>query len=159
MANPFPQDVQWDLSPFGPFESFDAGPLQGRIYKQSGHMELAGPDLAGAPDLVVIRIAPPAVQTLTGVAVIGATATARPLANGIELKQQLGAGQITSRLTFPHDGVMRFEVIDWGGSKPQASALAIVSTANEHVYGFGERFITFDQRGRRLQTLTFDDPA
>jgi alpha-D-xyloside xylohydrolase len=159
MANPFPQDVQWDLSPFGPFESFDAGPLQGRIYKQSGHMELAGPDLAGAPGLVVIRIAPPAVQTLTGVAVIGATATARPLANGIELKQQLGAGQITSRLTFPHDGVMRFEVIDWGGSTPQASALAIVATANEHVYGFGERFITFDQSGRTLQTLTFDDPG
>jgi hypothetical protein len=122
-------------------------------------MELTGPDLAGAPGLVVIRIAPPAVQTLTGVAVIGATATARPLANGIELKQQLGAGQITSRLTFPHDGVMRFEVIDWAGSTPQASALAIVATANEHVYGFGERCITFDQSGRTLQTLTFDDPG
>ena len=108
---------------------------------------------------MVIRIAPPAVQTQAGVAVIGATASAQPLANGIELKQQLGAAQITSRLTFPHDGVMRFEVIDWGGSTPQASALAVVATASEHVYGFGERFITFDQSGRTLQTLTFDDPG
>lgn len=159
MANPFPQDVQWDLSPSGPFASFDAGRLQGRVYKQSAHVELVGPDLSGT-GVLVIRVAPPAVQTSAGVAVIGATATVQPLGNGIELKQQLGVGQhITSRLTFPHDGVMRFEVTDWDGSTPQASALAIVTTRNEHVYGFGERFITFDQRGRTLQTLTFDNPG
>src|ERR1700742_1127514 len=110
MPNPFPQDVHWDLTPTGAFHSFDAGPLQGRVYQQSGHMELTGPDLVGKSGAVVIRLAPPAVQTPAGVAVIGGVMSVRPLANGIELKQQLGAAQITSRLTFPHDGVMRFEV-------------------------------------------------
>ena len=42
MANPFPQDVAWDLRPSGPFLSFDAGGMQGRIYSDTGHIELAG---------------------------------------------------------------------------------------------------------------------
>ena len=159
MANPFPQDVQWNVIPAGPFESFNAGALQGRIYRQSGHIELVGPDLAGAPGAVTLRLAPPAIQTPAGVVTIGTLQSSQALPNGLELRQQLGNTQIKSRLIFPHDGVMRYEVLDWNGPNPIATAFAIETTANEHVYGFGERFINFDQAGRVVRTLTFDDPG
>src|ERR1700730_655942 len=106
MANPFPQDVHWQLQPAGPFLSFDAGPLQARIYQTSGHIELAGPDLAGAAHAVVVRVAPPAVQMGNNSVSIGGVVSSSTLADGLELKQQLGTGTITTRLTFPHDGVL-----------------------------------------------------
>jgi alpha-D-xyloside xylohydrolase len=159
MANPFPQDIQWQLEPSGAFDSFDAGTLQGRVYRQSGHIELVGPDLAGVAGAITVRIAPPAVQTKSGVEFIGATASSDRLPNGLELKQKLGAGLITTRLTFPHEGVMRYEIVDWTDSSPIATALAVRSGRDEHFYGFGERFITFDQSGRTIHTLTFDDPG
>jgi alpha-D-xyloside xylohydrolase len=159
MADPFPQGIQWRLEPAGAFASFDAGELQGRIYAQSGHIELVGPDRAGAAGTVTVRIAPPAVETPSGVAFIGATASSRRLPNGLELAQRLGAALITARLTFPHDGVMRYEVVDWADSRPIATALALGCGRDEHFYGFGERFVTFDQSGRSLHTLTFDDPG
>jgi hypothetical protein len=59
----FPQDVNWVLQPTGPFLSFTSGPLEARIYSNSGHIELAGPNRASAPLTVLIRIAPPAVQS------------------------------------------------------------------------------------------------
>src|SRR5438270_211408 len=110
MANPFPQDVQWSLQPAGAFASFDSGTLQGRVYQQSGHIELAGPNLAGDPAANLVRFAPPAVQTGQGALSIGGVVSAKVLADGLELKQRLGAGVVTTRLTFPHEGVMRYEV-------------------------------------------------
>ena len=62
-AKPFPQQIQWPLQPAGAFLSFDQGLLQARIYQDTGHVELAGPDLAGAPAANIIRFAPPAVLT------------------------------------------------------------------------------------------------
>lgn len=159
MAKPFPQDVQWSLEPLGPFVSFDSGPLQGRVYQNSGHIELAGPNLAGTPHATVIRFAPPAVQTNSGVSLTGAVISNQSLPDGLELKQKFGTHQITTRLSFPHDGVMRYEVSDWGGSGPVATAIASPSGPNEHFYGFGEKFVTFDQAGRTIHTLTFDDPG
>jgi alpha-D-xyloside xylohydrolase len=159
MANPFPQDVHWALQPTGPFMSFDAGPLQARIYQNSGHIELAGPSLSGAPLAVVVRIAPPAVQIHSNAVSIGGVISSHTIADGFELKQHLGAGSITARLTFPHDGVLRYEVTDFGGVTPAATAVASPSGNDEHFYGFGEKFVTFDQAGRKVHILTFDEPG
>ena len=72
---PFSEDVIWPLQPSGAFFSFDSGPLQGRIYRNSGHIEVAGPDLAGNPLANVVRFAPPAIQTDKGSLFIGGAAS------------------------------------------------------------------------------------
>src|SRR5664279_2770875 len=95
----FPQDVHWALQPDGPFLSFTSGPLQARIYSNSGHIELAGPDLAGAPLAVLIRVVPPAVQSNNNSVSIGGVISSSVLPDGLELKQHLGAATITARLT------------------------------------------------------------
>jgi alpha-D-xyloside xylohydrolase len=159
MANPFPQDVKWVLQPSGPFIAVDSGALQGRIYRQSGHIELAGPDLGGAQHALVVGFAPPSAQLAGGAAFIGEVLSSRDVPDGVELTQRLGAGTITARLTFPHDGVLRYEVTGWGGSVPLATAVAAPSGAGEHFYGFGERFVNFDAAGRTVHTLTFDEPG
>ena len=159
MANPFPQDVHWALQPTGPFLSFDGGPLQARIYQNSGHIELAGPNLAGASLAEVVRIAPPTVQINNNAVSLGAVISSHTLPDGLELKQHLGAATITTRLTFPHDGVLRYEVTDFAGVIPSAIAIASPSGADEHFYGFGEKFATFDQAGKNVHILTFDEPG
>ncbi|MGZ5016898.1 MAG: glycoside hydrolase family 31 protein [Methylobacter sp.] len=159
MAKSFPQDIQWLLTPSGPFISFDAGDLQGRIYQNTGHIEIAGPDLAGNPKANLIHFSPPAVQTGQGSMMIGAVTGSKTLANGLELKQKLGAALITGRLTFLHQGVMRYEVVDWGGVVPIATAIAAPSDSHEHFYGFGEKFNSFDQSGKNVRIMTFDDPG
>ena len=124
MANPFPQDVNWALQAAGPFISFDAGSLQARIYQNSGHIELAGPNLAGAPLAVVVRVAPPAFHINNTSVSVGGVISSQVLPDGLELKQHLGAATITTRLTFPHEGVLRYEVTDFGGVSPTATAVA-----------------------------------
>lgn len=155
----FPQDVHWVLQPTGPFLSFASGPLEARIYSNSGHIELAGPNLAGTPLTVLIRIAPPAVQSNNNSISIGGVISSSVLPNGLEVKQHLGAATITARLTFALDGVLRYEVTDFGGVSVTATAIAGPSANDEHFYGFGEKFVTFDQAGKTVQTLTFDEPG
>lgn len=159
MAKPFPQDVVWSLQPSGPFLSFRSGALEARIYQNDGYIELAGPDLAGAPLANLIHFAPPAVQTGAGIQTIGGVTSSTTLPNGLEVKQPLGAATITARFTFPHEGVMRYEVVDWGGAGGVAAAIASASPATEHFYGFGEKFNSFDQSGKNVQILTFDEPG
>ena len=158
-AKPFPQDIQWPLEPSGTFLSFGQGSLQARIYTDTGHVELAGSDLAGAPVANVIRFAPPAIQTDGGSFLLGRVIASKPLGNGLELTQLLGPSQITSQLTFIHEGVMRYEVVDWGVISPVATAVASPSDDQEHFYGFGEKFNAVDQAGQLVRTLTFDDPG
>ena len=159
MPPPFPQDVQFQLQPAGPIVSFDSGPFQGRIYQNSGHIELAGPDLAGNANANLIHFAPPAAKTAQGPLTIGAVMSSAPVAGGVELKQKAGGAVVTTRLTFPHEGVMRYEVTDWGGIVPLATAVAAPSDNQEHFYGFGEKFDAFDQAGNKVHILTFDDPG
>src|SRR5712692_1458540 len=104
MTQSFPQDVQWSLTPSGPFLAFDAGSLQGRIYQDTGHIEIAGPDLAGNPKANLVHFAPPAVQTAHGSFSIGAVTSSHTRADGLELTQQLSTSLVTARLTFPHEG-------------------------------------------------------
>jgi hypothetical protein len=60
MAQPFPQDVQGSLTPSGPILAFDAGPMQGQVYQDTSHIEVAGPNLAGTPKANRVHFAPPA---------------------------------------------------------------------------------------------------
>jgi hypothetical protein len=113
----FPQDVQFPLEPSGPAVSFDAGPLRGRVYRNTGHVEIAGPDLAGNAHANAVHIAPAAVHTAGGEVLLGAVKASTAIPQGLELKQQAGTATVTTRLTFPHNGVMRYEVVDFGGSR------------------------------------------
>ena len=155
----FPDGVQWTLQPSGPVISFDAGPLQARISQQSGHVELAGPDLAGIPLANVVGLAPPAVLTPGGPLVFGAVSSSTSVAGGLVLRQAVGAAEISAQLSFAHDGVLRYEVVDWGGLEPLQTAIAGPSTAQEHFYGFGEKFNSLDQSGKKVKILSFDNPG
>jgi alpha-D-xyloside xylohydrolase len=70
-----------------------------------------------------------------------------------------GQQTITARLTFPHDGVMRYEVVDWAGLVAQRSEIVAASDVGERFYGFGETFTGFDQAGNTLRMVTFDQPG
>jgi alpha-D-xyloside xylohydrolase len=155
----FPTSVVWPLQPAGTFLSFGAGSMQARVYRDSGHVELAGADLAGAPGANVVRITPPAVQLQSGTVLVGGVLASSTIAGGLELQQALGSGRISTRLTSPVDGVLRYEVTDWGGATPQAIAFAGPLIAGEHLYGFGEKFNGLDQTGKIVQMLTFDEPG
>ena len=159
MAKPFPQDVQWSLHPSGPFVSFEAGALEGRIYRNTGHIEVAGPDLAGNPKTNLVQFAPPAVETANGALSIGMVTSSHTIPDGLQLTQKLGTAVITARFTSSHEGVMRYEIVDWGGIAPLATAIASPSDGNEHFYGFGEKFDALDQAGNSVRILTFDDPG
>lgn len=155
----FPDSVQWVLQPSGPMLSFAAGPLEARISQTTGHIELAGPDLGGTPSVNVIQLTPPAVLTRDGPLIFSRVISSAPVANGLAIQQAVGTTQIAAQLIFAHEGVLRYEVLDWGELVPLQTAIAGPSTANEHFYGFGEKFNTLDQSGNRVDILTFDDPG
>jgi alpha-D-xyloside xylohydrolase len=155
----FPDGVQWVLQPSGPVLSFDAGPLQARISQTTGHIQLVGPDLAGTPSANVIQLAAPAVLTPDGPLVFGRVISSAPVAGGLAIQQVVGTAQIAAQLTFAHEGVLRYEVLDWGDLVPLQTAIAGSSTGQEHFYGFGEKFNALDQSGNRVNILTFDDPG
>jgi alpha-D-xyloside xylohydrolase len=129
------------------------------VYEVSGHIELAGPDLAGNPLANVITFQPPAVRVSGATLTVGRTLASRPVDNGLELDQQLGQQSITARLTFPHDAVMRYEVIDWGELVRERIEIVAASDDDERFYGFGETFTGFDQAGDTQRMVTFDQPG
>jgi alpha-D-xyloside xylohydrolase len=158
-ADPFTFAVRFSLAAAGPFLSFDSGPHQARIFKDSGHIAIAGPDLAGTPHANVVTFAPPIIEAADRTFNIGRVLSSQPLANGLEVVQQLGAGQIRAQLTFPLEGVLRYEVVDWEGLVPDRVSIASASDGDEHFYGFGEKFNALDQAGKVVSILTFDEPG
>jgi alpha-D-xyloside xylohydrolase len=155
----FPDGVQWSLPPSDPVHTVDAGPLQARISQTTSHIQLAGPDLAGAASANTIVLAPPAVLTQSGAQVFGEVVSATPISRGLALKQAVGGAQVDAQLQFIHDGVLHYEVVDWGGLAPLQVAIAGPVAAQEHFFGFGEKFDGLDQTGKRVDILTFDDPG
>ena len=139
------------LAPSGPYLSFTNTPTgaEARIYQNSGHIALAD----GAN---VVAFAPPAVKTGSGPATIGAVLSSSNLVNGLQVRQVFGTTSIVAQLTFPYDGVMRYEVVNWGGQVITETAVTAASDASEHFYGFGEKFNEFDQAGKKTKILTSD---
>jgi alpha-D-xyloside xylohydrolase len=156
-ADPFTFAVRFPLGATGAFVSFNSGTIQGRVFQNTGHIAAAGPDLAGNPLANVVVIAPPVIKSADREFQIGPVLSSSPIANGIEVIQDSGAGQITAQLTSPSQGVIRYEVVDFGGLVPDNISLSSASNAQEHFYGFGERFDSLDQAGKVVEILTFDD--
>ena len=95
----------------------------------------------------VVTVEPPVITIGGATRTIGRVTSSTPLPNGFELVQDAGGTTVTTQLTFPADGVMRYEVTNWNGLKPGETSVAAASDANEHFYGFGEKFNSLDQAG------------
>jgi alpha-D-xyloside xylohydrolase len=96
---------------------------------------------------------------VNGPARLAGAASVSAAAQAMTIEYNVGAAQVVAQLSFPHDGVLRYEVLDWGGVAPLASAVAGATVGDEHFYGFGEKFNTLDQLGHHIDVLTFDDPG
>ena len=155
----FPDGVPWVLEAAGPALTVDAAPLQARISQTTGHIQLAGPDLSGAAGANVVDLSPPAVLTPNGPLLFGAVVSSTSVAHGLSVRQAVGDAQIEANLTFAGEGVLRYEVVDWGSLKPLQTAIAGPTSAQEHFFGFGEKFNALDQAGNVVNMLTFDDPG
>jgi alpha-D-xyloside xylohydrolase len=141
------------------FLTVDQGSLQARISSDTGDIELAGPDLQGNPLANVLKFAPLEVTSAVTVGKIGRISASTTIVVGWELQQDLGGKTVTTRLTFPHDGVMRYEVVDWQDTDPLKISISGASDSHEHFYGFGEKFNALDQAGRQIRMVTFDAPG
>jgi len=132
------------------------GLLEARIYKDSSRISLVGPDLAGNPLANAITFSPPLVKINGRWCTLGRVLTSTAVNHGLEVVQQLSTTSVVARLTFVAEGVMRYEVVDWGGLPVEETAVAAASNPGEHFYGFGEKFNQFDQAGKLVHILTFD---
>ena len=141
------------------YHSVTSGDFQARLYDATGHLAIAGPDLSGNPFANVTTFAPPAIKTGGTSYNLGALLSATSIANGLQVTQSLANTVITAQLTFPGDGVMRYEVVDWGGLVPGGADITAASGTNEHFFGFGEKFNTIDQAGNKVHMLTYDYPG
>jgi alpha-D-xyloside xylohydrolase len=141
------------------FLSVDRGALQARISSDKGDLEFAGPDLQGNPLANVLKFGPLEVTTAAGVMKIGGISASTTIVAGLELHQALGGKTITTRLTFPHEGVLRYEVVDWQSTNPLKVSISGESDSHEHFYGFGEKFNALDQAGHQIRMVAFDPPG
>ena len=148
------------LQPQGPYlavTNFTAtGLVEARIYRNSGHISLVGPDLAGNPLANAVTFAPPLVKISGHWCSLGRILSSTAVGSGLEVVQQLSTTSVVARLTFAAEGVMRYEVVNWGGLPVAETAVAAASDTTEHFYGFGEKFNDLDQAGKRVRILTFD---
>ncbi len=162
-ADPFSYTVQHPLQPSGAHiaitNASSTGELVARLYTDSGHLEILGPDRAGTP-LAVSQVFPPAAVESGGERhYVGEVLASAPLTNGVEVTQRFAATSITARLTVLADGVFRYEVSHWGSQPVTQTILSGLSDGSERFYGFGEKFNDFDQAGRVVRMVTDDPPG
>lgn len=137
-----------------------SGTYQARLAPDTGRISLAGPDLSGAALAAVFALEPIEVALAAGTAALGCVVGVPRLAGGVlEVDQDLRGAKATTRMSFPADGVLRFEVRSWGGPTPKSAAISAKSDASEHFFGLGERFNSLDQTGRRVDIRTDDHPG
>ncbi|MGA2685065.1 MAG: TIM-barrel domain-containing protein [Verrucomicrobiota bacterium] len=150
-------EVLHSQEPYLAVSNFTAtGLLEARIYQDSSRISLVGPDLAGNPLANAITLSPPLVKINGCWCTLGRVLTSTAVNHGLEVVQQLSTTSVVARLTFVAEGVMRYEVVDWGGLPVEETAVAAASNPGEHFYGFGEKFNQFDQAGKLVHILTFD---
>jgi alpha-D-xyloside xylohydrolase len=139
--------------------SFPLGLLEARVFLDSGHILLSGPDLDGNAHATVITFLPPEVRIRGHSVTLAPVGGFDHLPDGLQLTYDLEGRKVRADLTFPGDGMMRFEVVDWMGLVPEQVTVAASSDRSEHFFGFGERFDSLDQSGKVVKTLTIDDPG
>ncbi|GEM_PF-447306 len=130
--------------------------FEARIYDDTGHLEIRQPDLNGNPFGSVITFAPPAAKIGGASYDFGKIISTTNIANGIQIVQSFAGSTITAQLTFTSDGVMHYEVVNWNGNVPSETNVTCASDANEHFYGFGEKFNSLDQAGKKVHMMTSD---
>jgi alpha-D-xyloside xylohydrolase len=162
-ADPYSYTVQWPLQASGSYiavsNQVGSAVYEARVFEESGHVSVLGPDLAGNPLATEVDFTPASVTVAGEPHVIGPVLSSAPFGNGLELRQQLASTSIVARLTFPSDGIVRYEVVDWGGLAVDATVVTAASDATEHFYGFGEKFNSFDQAGKKVRMITDDPPG
>ncbi|HXR05424.1 MAG TPA: hypothetical protein VN836_12025, partial [Verrucomicrobiae bacterium] len=143
-ADAFSRAAGQVLSPQGAYLTVTnftaAGLVEARIYRNSGHLSLVGPDLAGNALANAVTFSPPLVRIGGQWHNLGPIVSSRTIGDGLEAVQQLLTTNVVVRLTFVAEGVMRYEVVNWSGLPVEEIAVAAASDAGEHFYGFGEKF-------------------
>src|SRR5581483_3283005 len=138
------------------FTRWTSDNFEARIYDDTGHLEIRQPDLNGNPFGSVITFAPPAAKIGGASYDFGKIISTTNIANGIQIVQSFAGSTITAQLTFTSDGVMHYEVVNWNGNVPSETNVTCASDANEHFYGFGEKFNSLDQAGKKVHMMTSD---
>ena len=138
------------------FTNSVSGAFQARIYNDTGHLQIAQPDLNGAPFGSLITFAPPSAKIAGASYNFGRVLSVTNIAGGLQIVQEFAGSTITAQLTFTSDGVAHYEVIDWNGFAPSETNVTASSDASEHFYGFGEKFNALDQAGNKVQMMTND---
>jgi len=133
-----------------------SGNYQARIYDDTGHIAIAQPDLNANPLASVITFAPPSAKINGANWNFGPVQSVTNIPNGLEIVQSLAGTTVTTQLTFPSEGIMRYEVTNWNGLSPTETDISAASDTTEHFYGFGEKFNSFDQAGNKVHTITSD---
>ena len=156
----FPDGVKWVLEPSGPSLTIDAGPLQARIFEDTGHIQLVGPDMAGVASANVITLAPPAVRTAAGPAVFGRIVSSSTIAGGLAVRQAVGTAQIDAQLTFVARGraALRGHRLGRAGSRwrPPSPGLARAASTST---GSARSSTRSTKPVGASSVLTFDDPG
>src|SRR5207247_8660557 len=129
------------------------GALQARVTLDSGQFTLTGPDLRGAAHANVITFFAPTVRVAGKSFPLQPIRDTKKLANGLELTCDLGGTTLTAQLTFPRDNVMKYEIVRWNGIVAEQTMVTVTSDGGEHFFGFGEKFDSLDQAGKRVRTL------
>jgi alpha-D-xyloside xylohydrolase len=150
-AQPFTFQIEWSLAPEGASLSHARDGWEARIYEASGHVELRGP--------VTVALAPARARREGRWWHLGPVIGSRATPDGLELTQSFGPASVVTRLSLPAEGVLRYEITDWKGAAPSRTAATIPCAADEHFYGFGEKFNALDQAGRQVRMLTADAPG
>ncbi|MFL6515700.1 MAG: TIM-barrel domain-containing protein, partial [Chthoniobacterales bacterium] len=133
-----------------------SGTFQARIYDATGHLAIAEPDLSGTALGNLITFAPPSARINGSSWNFGPVQSVTAIPNGLQLVQSLAGTTVTAQLTFPSDGIMRYEVTDWNGLSPTETDISASSDATEHFYGFGEKFNSLDQAGNKVHIMLSD---
>ena len=137
--------------PPDPFLAVRSGAWEARIHEASGRVELVGPG-GGAGG---VSLAPSRASVGEKWRTIGRVLRSAPIERGLALTQEFGDATVEARLRFVGEATLRYEVLAWGAT-PTAVVVSAASAADEHFYGFGEKFDSVDQAGRRLRMATSD---
>ena len=155
----FPDGVPWVLQAVGPAVTIDAAPLQARISQTTGHIQLVGPDLSRTAGANVVNLSPPAVLTPNGPVLFGAVISSTPWPMGCPSGRPPATPRSRRISPSPAKACCVTRSSDWGSLQPLQTAIAGPSTAQEHFFGFGEKFNALDQANNVVGMLTFDDPG
>jgi alpha-D-xyloside xylohydrolase len=128
----------------------------------SGHVVIDQPDAAGNAHALRETFDPPAALFPEGGLLASSVLSVAELAaptDGVAVTVAMGTRHVVVHLTSPVTGVVRYEVVDWGGAAPSEATIASPSDASEHYYGFGEKFDALDQSGNDVDVITSDHPG